>query len=514
MKRKLIYTIIFISIFLMSSASMIQPVRGYEPPDIPAEAKGMTIDDAEITAYDEDELEERLGKGFDIKDIKNGDPDIIGARSQFKIIDWETDEDLIDYEEDFIYGAVDFKASADVIRGTFWAVSNRTPNPGLPPLGPLLMLASAVNTTLQGIAVTYNTTVDGSILTWPELMAIYSESYDGTILDREVWDYLDPAEEFDPNDPDTDDDEVPYLLDPRDWRTSWDNTKALKDYILGRADTIQAALDNWFLYTTTLSDGEWAVVNVTLAAIPGLNTILLSIVDTNMVLSAYMLGSYIHQNVKLSTEYSVPDKAGYLLTMLEAGQPCCGPNSEDFLAKVLEEFNINEDLLWRIPWVATGEDYLGLMGAPLASSAAADGISAIPVGTNYMALGMIPVPMGGETIYVYAEVKLEYEGGTITYEVEYQDGQIDPRDLVRNQPLYMSLYGTPLEDDPDELKDWEWDIYSVGGAPNTIKDGDDILWQSTGIESAIPGYEVTVILGVSLVSVVGLIYVIMRKRKK
>ena len=97
MKRKLIYTIIFISIFLMSSASMVRPVQGYENPDIPKEAKGMTLDDAEVTVYDEDAMEDSLGAKFDIKDIKAGDADIVGARSQFKITDWESDDDIVEY---------------------------------------------------------------------------------------------------------------------------------------------------------------------------------------------------------------------------------------------------------------------------------------------------------------------------------------------------------------------------------------------------------------------------------
>ena len=92
MKRKLLYSIILISIFLMSSMSMVTPVQGYAPPEIPAQAKGATIADSEVTVYDEDEMEDHLGSGFDIKDIKAGDADIVGARSQYKVTEWEADE--------------------------------------------------------------------------------------------------------------------------------------------------------------------------------------------------------------------------------------------------------------------------------------------------------------------------------------------------------------------------------------------------------------------------------------
>jgi hypothetical protein len=570
MKRKLIYTIIFISIFLMSSASMVTPVYGWEPPDIPAEAKGMTIDDAEVTIHDEDGLEDALGGGFDINDIKAGDADIVGARSQYKILDWETDEDLIDYEDDFSLGPNFEDGNNDVAallptftlnKSALEFITSGAVSYG--PYGPLAFILnySVTNATTWGNGV--QQTVASAILaeanaaisqiqlgikTWTELMALYGESYDGTILEREVWDYLDPAEEFDPDDPDTDDDEVPFLLDPRDWRSSYDNMNLIKADIFGRLNAIQqwwgSQATGWYgdLLTQTGLAGfnfeAYEAINATIVeqifAIPLTNTVSVALPGGRGALTtmplAYLLNSSIPQlGVNISElagydafglppltgigEYDVdyvlgiygfvdgvietvrntfnaliPDKAGYLLNTLEAGQPCCGP-ATDFIVKVLDEFNINDEVLWKIPWIEHGED-LNLDGA----------VNEMPIGTMSPNTG---ADLGGETIYIYAYAEFSVDAaGTVTVEIEYQDDQLDPKDVLEG------------DSDPAELKDWEFVFPKASDAPTQIKRGDTILWESTPIEGAIPGYEIHIIVGVSLVSVIGLIYVVMRKRKR
>ena len=92
--------------------------------------------------------------------------------------------------------------------------------------------------------------------------------------------------------------------------------------------------------------------------------------------------------------------------------------------------------------------------------------------------------------------------------MKYQDGQIDPKDTLKN----ILIPGS--EDDPKELEDWEWVFPKASDAPTQIKDGDTIMYETSPMEGPIPGYEIPVMAGVTLVTVIGLIYVIMRKRKK
>ena len=504
----------------MSSASMVQPVQGYENPDIPAEAKGMTLDDAEVTIYDEDEMEKSLGKGFDIKDIKDGDPDIVGARSQFKIIDWETDEDLLKYEEDYLYAAVDLEDLTGGIRYVFWDLGNVTQEAaGVSPILQILKLVSTVYTpnidpTVQGAASGADAIADASIDSYDVMMGNFADKYDGTIVERELWDLLDPAEEFDNNDPDTTgtDADGPYVLDPRDWHNFYENGKKLLNYITGYCDSVQAMLDGWYGALSAYFPANYTAINATIAGYPGaagddlrdsldLVSAGLGLTYPDYVLSMYAYATYVVNKVKLSTKYSFPDGAfGLLLRLLEAGQPCCSPGA-DFIKRAVKEFNIREGP-YRIPWISYGEDWLGLMGAP-----APDGeVSPIPVGMG-AGLGNA-VPMGGETIYVYANVEVEVDdAGTVTVEIEYIGDQIDPKDTIEN------LITPGSEDDPDELDDWEWIFPKASDAPTQMKSGDTIFWESTPMEGPIPGYEVTILIGVSLVSVIGLIYVIMRKRK-
>ena len=97
MNKKILYGIFFISIFLLSTASMVQPVRGYEF-GVPKEAIGVEVE-GEIKIYDEDEWEDHIGKGTDPDDIfdEDHDPDVVGAKTKTITREIETDEELIDY---------------------------------------------------------------------------------------------------------------------------------------------------------------------------------------------------------------------------------------------------------------------------------------------------------------------------------------------------------------------------------------------------------------------------------
>jgi hypothetical protein len=367
---------------------------------------------------------------------------------------------------------------------------------------------------------------------YADAIAKWGEEYDGTILEREVWDYLDPAEEFDPNDPDTDDDEVPFLLDPRDWHNAYMNARGYFTDIYSELESIQqywgwqtgwwAALaggcaqiyaipsrDNFTAYEAVNTSIYEQLLAITDPVVQGtlmflMNTpsdigdILTGVPNFGLGVGNYttdwVLGLWAFVDTVIETTIATYQgaslsKFGYLLSTLEAGQPCCGPDSASFIKRAIKEFNIRKGP-YKIPWLEYGKD-LNLDGS----------VSAVEYGAKSPNTGQ---DLGGETIYIYAEVDIEVDdAGTVTIEFEYLDDQIDPRDDIR-------LGG----DGEDELEDWEWQVYSVSDQPNIMKDGDTIFWQSDPIEAPIPGYETPIIIGVSLVSVIGLIYVVMKKRKR
>ena len=208
----------------------------------------------------------------------------------------------------------------------------------------------------------------------------------------------------------------------------------------------------------------------------------------------YTLFKYLATN--LATMYhqsdAIPfDQRAELFLMLtaDAAMPVLTPTS-DYVARIMKEMDFDEDAetLYRLPWVSTGVDVNG-DGEIKKIDKDAETI----FGDN----------LGGEWVFVYAYLDFTLEGGTLTVEVEYQKDQADPKDILEGDA------------DPDELEDFEFVIsfsdYGLCGCAWTS--GDTILWQAGGVDQ-IPGYEITILLGVSGISVLALVYVIMKKRKR
>jgi hypothetical protein len=427
------------------------------------------------------------------------------------------------------YGPLAFIANYSVWNATTWgSTGSKT-------------VAGEAQAKLTGAIINLAGLYGTGLRSFADMIATWGEDYDGTILEREIWDLLDPAEEFDPNDPDVDDDEVPYLLDPRDWANSYYNMRGYSNELYGALDGIQqywGAASGWYV---TLAGGclglsdftAYKDVNASIfkqvmnlkgnvdVALPGSGGVLTTMALSSFIYSQINISSDVAYALKQAPEgvYTpgifgqdyvqglwgfldaivettrntfkalLPDKFGFLFQQLEAGQPCCGP-SADFIKRAVKEFNIRGGP-YKIPFIQYGKD-LDNNGE----------VSAVPINTFSPNTG---VDISGETIYIYAEVDVEVDdAGTVTVGIEYKDGQLDPKDVLDGETVK----------DSDELDDWEWVFPKASDAPTQIKDGDTILWESTPMEGPIPGYETPVILGVALVSVIGLIYVIMRKRKK
>jgi hypothetical protein len=216
--------------------------------------------------------------------------------------------------------------------------------------------------------------------------------------------------------------------------------------------------------------------------------------SSDYVFTLWIMGSLVLETVRETLEAYGRDPAGYLFELMEAGQPPAEP-ATDFLKRAVKEFNHDEDDLIKLPFVAYGRDIPSVLGP-------ADGeVSVLPLGIVDRFTGF---PLGGETIYIYGYLDLDVsDDGILTIEVEYQDDQIDPKDDLR-----WLAYGFDV-DGEDELEDYEVEFF---GDDTVWKDGDTQFWVYGAVEQ-IPGYEVTIILGASAFAIMGLIYVVMKKRK-
>ena len=549
MKRKLIYSILFISLFLVSTASMAQPVHGYGV-DMPKEAKGVTVEST-LDAYDEDEWDKHLGAGVDREGLKAGDSDVVGAMSQYTILEWEEDDELIDYLNDYVTGPAGFRQTSEDVIGLLKSLAdvNGTagglldPGTAYGPYGSLAWLANYSLTTVGAMnfagleAIAQAAQVNASdaqlecflaIKDYDTLMSLYSKEYDGFVLTRDHWEWEEG--EFDEK-ADNEDNEVPFFYDPRDWRDVADSLAALEADIQADITSIQnywADTDDtspgWYatlaggthLYNATYGASAWLpyeAVNDTIyaqldaigdATLKGTLKSLMNVSsDVPALLGwpvpggyGYGIGNYSTDwvlglvgfvDVVLETVYqqvgsALPDKGGFFLAQLISGQPPASP-AADFMAKVIEEYDIDDEDLSDMYKFEYGKDL----------DASGD-ISAIPYGAVSRYTG---TPLGGETIYPQAYLDFSSEGEVVTVEIEWQDDYPDPKDVLKGDL------------DPDELEDFE----IVFGDSEQWKDGDKVFWQMSGVEQ-IPGYEVTILLGASAISVFALVYVIMKKRKK
>jgi hypothetical protein len=467
MKKKLLYGIFFISIFLLSTASMVQPVQGYEF-GVPDAAIGRDVE-AEITIYDEDEWEDHLGKDSDLGDQGyEGDWDEVGAttKSHYTEIEEKYDDEGIKYLKDHSWkrtirpgnenarNAVNglFNPAFTSSVGTAMLNMNSTAaytlaygGLGGADLGAMNAYYTAVDTTTETVQA-YN---GGEGLTNVENAPGFNKRFDGMYLHRDWW-YFE-KDEYD-EDPDDEDYEIPFLADPRDFVTAWGYTRDL-GYI--QVNDINNMMGLWsgavpVIYNlndknayTAWNDSINTLMPSTLKGTlktlgynmnPNYNQIENNVTD--YVWGFYMLSNYVMSETKASIQYGYVSKTGYLMSVLLANQPMYVPQA-DFIAKLVDAFDLNDEANVKLPALIS---------------------QAYTVGTT-----TIRIP-------VYAQVDVYTEGVAIIMEVEYQDGQIDPADSLL----------LPDGEGEDELEDFEIVIvYSDTGGPSSIefKDGDDIFWK-------------------------------------
>ena len=218
MRRRLLYGTLFFSLLVVSTASMVQPVYGYEI-GFPEEAIDYESQ-TEISLFDEDEWEKSFGKkGSDPSDIYEGDADVVGAR-QMEILrdlgDVDKTEGPGDHEFDelemveniWAHGA-DPAAAVDIISLTIAGLAATAPIPGpIPTIGIGMGVKTQNQTDLETLATT-------GVKNGSQLLNLYKESWEGGILWRDKW-YFDEDWETDADwgkkNPDLED-TINYIVD-------------------------------------------------------------------------------------------------------------------------------------------------------------------------------------------------------------------------------------------------------------------------------------------------------------
>ena len=555
---------------------MAQPVAGYER-GIPDEAIDVE-QIAEVKIYDEDEWEKCLGKGGQgPDDIFLGDADVVGARQLTIFREIFDDEEknmagkkmLYDGSGPEVMNLAFRQKIAELLYPTGDPLNTTWPDKTLP-VGycgqgaPLLMLLGAgagflspAQQTAYGAA--YGAAATATALSnMSTLRALYTEKYEMSYLTRDKWYFNEDWEtDEDFGDPDKADLEYdhsvdgwgPILMDPRDAYDIYRSLRTIKFVEMQQvAEFHQLCMEPWRLFFAggpalpggtfnpmyDVTGGTGFVDGTAETAYKNLNTTLANfgfaaaaklaglLVNWSAVTGSptapdgsiggdAVMYLFLNLDMMLSTFYYTLDFLPFdnplyiLINLGIAGLPI-GVPATDFAARLLKEFNIKDDVLYRYPFASYGEDLLTTTPASClfgsAPTTPPESVNVVEVGkTSYF----MKKDLGGETVHVYVEADVELEGDTITVEIEYKDDQIDPKD--------MYIFGG---DNEDELKDHEIliSVVEMGALGiSTFTRGDTILWQKGSVDQ-IPGYEITILLGVSAISVLAVVYVIMKKRKR
>ncbi|MFX0070378.1 MAG: hypothetical protein ACFFAO_04735 [Candidatus Hermodarchaeota archaeon] len=504
MNKKILYGVILLSIFLMSAATTVQPVQGYKF-GVPDQAKGVE-GESEVKIYDKDQWEACFGKdGDEPDDIWDGDSDVVGAKSKGIVRDWESDDEISFFWDFVLETEIDsealptldvYKDALNYIAGNIWFLSDTT---SMNPMewGPLAILNITVFSEIYGSAYWFDP-VNQTMITelnseWLSAAtyaadetyckAYYDRELEGTMVTLDTWEYYEGAY---PGEPDEEDEEAPFLDDPESLYDSYKNLVDLKMDIYGKINDVVADIiacrDQfdlaWAGYLGAPAQNLWAMVNYTAGNIlealaPGtlaqmyyaMVTYPPSIAEganntINPLLTA-IAGQLL--DIQPFFETYIPKAAGYLYMALEGGLPVYTPTGK-FLDNMVEEFEDD---------IEDSED----------------------VNENAH-------PAMEGTIYFEADVDVDKEAMTITMEFDFNDAY-DPEDIRDGDA------------DPDELENWEVTFYyGEYGSQNKIEysHGDEIFYSKESL-AVIPGYEITIILGASAVAILGLIYVVMKKRK-
>jgi len=580
MNKKIIYSLVLTSIFVLSIASVaIQPVAGAKFKfGVPDAAKGMKLQ-SEVKIYDKDTWGDCLGPCRDnsVNEKYGGDgsdANDVGSRSQSEISDWESDDiwffgdflmesdvpvrcdgstvsfagfTLTNYWSavDAVYAVLNSMGQYAGTRATTYAdfvqhipmVSGYL-YPGNTSHGRMGILESVIAiTALQGrpdiqaywaafsdpyISALYTQAkaltdlFADSTFTKEEVSALYNKKYEGVILTRDSWDFAKDLTDLE-DDPDEEDQEAPFIEDPKDL---YDSFLYFNDFLndefllidqmiyslIALNATFQASAGSnyWYGVNNTigklingsiiqgfLDEGYSAPVALAMAAQTWeyffLGGLLTNCFDT--MIDAYLNADGTHpmQSGAMGLMGIVPffvdetpqDDKEYVRMLLDGGIPASQP-VDHWLERLLDAFDIDEDR-----WF--GDDDTIYQDITLYYA-------------TIDATGIKPKSVTG--VYVSDDLQtggIEVDGLVVTCEVEWQEPLLnDPKD----------------PDSQREDYDIVWTYGDTGGQSKTeYFKGDECFYSIEGISPTIVGYEVSILLGAGAIATLGLIYVVIKKRR-
>jgi len=505
MNKKIIYSLVLTSIFIMSIATVcIQPAAGANWKfGVPKEAIGMKLQ-SEVKAYDKDLWGDCIGldtddraalamgtysKGFSY------DGNNVGARSQSEINDWESgdwwfmgdtllwtkmDESIrndpyYDRDNDKKSELQTYWDAVEFAEKTVAGFAGRADTVGTGYYSPLIakVYAEAAAkfpgtgnfTNIQTVQLLATASTYSKAL----VSAIFHKTYDAKILERDIW-YWEKTAEFD--DADEEDVATPFIENPEDFFDSWVYFVAMTEELFKQIQTIISAYDA-FIYELggyaqmNQVDGDgshWDLLNATLY--PYFYGAYLSNPTKYAQLWGAIVGSandapyglYYYTKSSLNGLVSffrgkVPDRAEYLLLLLKSGIPA-HQDVGKWLEKMVDEFSIDDERLYD---------------------------------TN------------GDPFYLDVSV----DGLVVTAKIEWATGVKIDKNL-------------PWNEDENQRQDYKM-VFTYGdtGGQSTKEyiSGDDIFYKSEGIAPTIPGYEVSILLGAGAIATLGLIFVVIKKRR-
>jgi len=558
MRKKILYSILFLTLFLISTASMIQPVTGYER-GLPDEGIGVE-QISEVKIFNEDEWEKCMGKGAAGPDAYySGDADVVGARQLTIFREYFDDEEKNLQKKQLARGTalevmnLGFRQAiaellyptGDVLNVTWPDATKTVGYCGQAPALVAMPVGAVTQAWPMALGPTADPVLNGSIQqlagavamgplpSMADLLNLYTKKYEMSYLTRDKWNFNEDWEtDEDFGDPDKADLEYdhkhdgwgPIVMDPDElveMLGALQNIYYASKQAIAEFHVTAMTPFNYFSATGTFPGpftaqtlGNYTALNQSLymAAGPAGPDMLDASPKTNW--TAMGGNDNIHGDLvmlvfagldaMISSFYYILDlmpftNPTFMIINLGIGGLPIGVPADDFMTKVLDELNLKDDILYPVPLAMYGKD----LPTDTASCPGGETVSPIAYGKTSLHLG---APLGGETVTPMAYYDVKYDGGTtLTVEIEWPDDTIDPKDML--------IFGG---DGEDELKDFEVQLVVAEagalGAPTWTR-GDTIIWQMGGVDQ-IPGYEITILLGVSAISVLALVYVIMKKRKR
>ncbi|MFX1395206.1 MAG: hypothetical protein ACFFAH_16805 [Promethearchaeota archaeon] len=473
MKRKKLYALLFASLFILSTVAMFtQPVAGATFTfAVPDEAKGMTLY-TEVKVYDKDSWGDH--KGFHMDDTANAyfgkgktGANDVGAQSKYKVLDWESTD--VWYFGDHVMEALLSPSSVEKLAGYGVTASIRwdyflylnDASQGLGGVGQLLSLFSdpyipndAYNATRLAWILYNASAIAAGTLDLMGITVSFPKTYKGTELERDLWFFTKDFE----SDPDQEPHIVPYIADPHNVYDSFLYFTGFMGFIRDKLINMLPYLDLWFAATQQLKlyPDSYSVLNDTAALL-----LTSDYLDRSDLISFPLFGNdnvvAVYQVIKGNIEglrdaviASIPDKKNYLTGVLRAGLPVYAP-VDKYWEKVLDDFNINDESLW----------YDSLL-----------------------------VPHKGG---------IKLEGKTVVVEMEWENVWDDHEGTLEERESYEERY-----------------TYGDTGGQSVVSfvDGSDEFYRIESLSPAIPGYEISILLAAAAISALGLIYIVMKKRRK